>query len=323
MDVGHERAPLLVRGLDLVVGRRERLGVVGVNGAGKSTLLDVIAGRTPPRAGRVEIGPTVRLGYYDQCCRELDPGLKVYETVAAPGATAPTWWEAAMLERFWFDADAQRAPVELLSGGERRRLQLVMTLAAAPNVLLLDEPTNDLDLDTVRALEDFLQDWPGALLAASHDRSFLDRVVEDVIVLNGTGRAGRWPGGHVAWTEHRRSGRSSRKVRRTPWKAEPRCAPAGPVRPRRARRRSSGRSASSIRFELGETERLLEETALMVEELQADIAASAEDHEALARLGNALAEAAAQRDSAEDRWMALSLELERHPRQDSNPQPEG
>ena len=203
VDAGYEGAPTLVQSCDLLIGRSERLGVVGVNGVGKSTLLDVMAGQLAPLAGRVSVGPTVRIGYYDQRHRELDPRLRVYETVTAPGAT-PTGWEAAMLERFWFDADVQRSPVELLSGGERRRLQLVRILAAAPNVLLLDEPTNDLDLDTLRALEDFLDGWPGTVVAASHDRAFLDRVVDDVIVLDGSGKAGRWPGGHAAWLDHRR-----------------------------------------------------------------------------------------------------------------------
>src|SRR3546814_4662324 len=99
-----------------------------------------------------------------------------------------------MLEAFWFDDDAQWAPIELLSGGERRRVQLLLTLAQKPNVLLLDEPTNDLDLDTLRALEDFLDDWTGALIVVSHDRAFLERTVADELVID-DGKAGRRPGG--------------------------------------------------------------------------------------------------------------------------------
>lgn len=214
VDIGYDSAKPIVRGLNLTIGRRERLGIVGANGVGKSSLLDVIAGRLAPQAGRVSKGPTVRIGYYDQRLSVLPSNLRVFEVVTAPGASSPTWWESAMLERFWFDADAQRAPVELLSGGERRRLQLVSTLASAPNVLLLDEPTNDLDLDTLRALEDFLADWPGALMMASHDRSLLDRVVDDVMVLDGTGQAGKWPGGYAAWLEHRRSLQRKHRVMR-------------------------------------------------------------------------------------------------------------
>ena len=109
-----------------------------------------------------------------------------------------------MLERFWFDTDTQHAPIELLSGGERRRIQLVLTLAQKPNVLLLDEPTNDLDLDTLRALEVFLDDWPGAVIVVSHDRAFLDRTVDDVLVID-NGRARRWPGGYEQWLQDRRT----------------------------------------------------------------------------------------------------------------------
>ncbi len=107
-------------------------------------------------------GSTVRLGYYDQLGVELDLTQRVRDAVTG-GTREPDWRDAALLEQFWFSTDAQFAPIGLLSGGERRRLQLLLTLAAQPNVLLLDEPTNDLDIDTLRVLEDFLDDWPGAL----------------------------------------------------------------------------------------------------------------------------------------------------------------
>jgi ATP-binding cassette subfamily F protein uup len=103
------------------------------------------------------------------------------------------------MERFWFDADAQWAPIGTLSGGEQRRLQLLLVLAAMPNVLLLDEPSNDLDLDTLRAFEDYLETWPGTVVVASHDRAFLERTVEDVLVLDGKGRAALAPGGYAGY----------------------------------------------------------------------------------------------------------------------------
>ena len=161
-----------------------RLGVVGANGSGKSTLLDLIAGRLQPTRGRVDRGSTVVLGYYDQLGRELDLGQRVRDAVVGPHRSEPSWEDAKLMERFWFDGDAQWAPIGTLSGGERRRLQLLLTLVAQPNVLLLDEPTNDLDLDTLRALEDFFEDWPGSLVVVSHDRAFLDRTVEDVLAVD-------------------------------------------------------------------------------------------------------------------------------------------
>ena len=143
-----------------------------------------------------------------------------------PGS--PDWQDARFLERFWFDADAQRAPIGLLSGGERRRLQLVLTLRARPNVVLLDEPTNDLDLDTLRVLEDVLEDWPGAVVVVSHDRAFLERTVSDVLVIDDQHPGRRVPGGFGGWQARRAQ--------------QPRAVgQAGPGRPGRplARRRRS------------------------------------------------------------------------------------
>ncbi len=210
---------------------------MGPNGSGKSTLLDLIAGRRAPVEGRVVRGPTVQLGYYDQLGDTLDPAQRVRDAVTG-GARVPDWRDAALLEQFWFSDDAQWAPIGLLSGGERRRLQLLLTLAARPNVLLLDEPTNDLDIDTLRVLEEFLDDWPGALVVVSHDRAFLERTVADVIVLDGTGAAGRRPGGYAALGGRAagpaivRPARAGRHDRHRPARPVRRPIPAPAVRPR-------------------------------------------------------------------------------------------
>ncbi|MGH9166119.1 MAG: ABC-F family ATP-binding cassette domain-containing protein, partial [Acidimicrobiales bacterium] len=198
--VGHRfgAAPWLFAGLDVDLGPGDRLGIVGPNGSGKSTLLDVIAGRLVPQAGTREVGTTVRLGYYDQLGRQLDGTQRVREAIAGPNAQ-PSWDDIKLMERFWFDDDAQWAPIATLSGGERRRLQLLLVLAGQPNVLLLDEPTNDLDLDTLRALEDHLDAWPGTLVVVSHDRALLERTVEDVLVLDGHGGANLAPGGYAGY----------------------------------------------------------------------------------------------------------------------------
>ena len=196
----------LVTGLTLELDPRERLGIVGPNGTGKSTLLDVMATRADPASGTVRHGATVNLGYFDQLGRQLDPDQRLIDAFTG-GQREPDWRDKALLERFWFDSATQYSPVRELSGGERRRLQLVMVLADDPNVLFLDEPTNDLDLDTLRALEDFLDDWPGALVAVSHDRAFLERVVTDVLVVDEGTSVGRVPGGFAAWLDERRSRR--------------------------------------------------------------------------------------------------------------------
>ncbi|HVM06803.1 MAG TPA: ATP-binding cassette domain-containing protein [Acidimicrobiales bacterium] len=204
--LGHrfDDGPPLFTGLDLDLEPGGRLGVVGPNGSGKTTLLEVIAGRLAPVEGEVDRGTTVRLGYYHQRGADLDPDLRVRDAVAGR-AGQPTWDQVRLLERFRFDADGQWAPVATLSGGERRRLQLLLVLAAMPNVLLLDEPTNDLDLDTLRALEDHLDDWPGTLVVVSHDRALLERTVEDVLVLDGAGHAGMAPGGYAGYEAARRT----------------------------------------------------------------------------------------------------------------------
>jgi ATP-binding cassette subfamily F protein uup len=305
--------PWLFRKVDLLLDNRERLGIVGPNGGGKSTLLDVIAGRLEPVEGRRVVGPTVQLGYYDQVGAALDPNQRVRDAVAGP-TRQPDWSDAALLERFWFNADAQFAPIGLLSGGERRRLQLLLVLAAHPNVLLLDEPTNDLDIDTLRALEDFLDDWPGALVVVSHDRALLERTIEDVIVIDEESGAGasRWPGGYADWEEQRRATRRRGSTRRA--------EPAGPSRPARApvTTRSDGetepvRSPSTVRHALKDVEKELARVEKRRSAVEADVAAAAGsgDHETLARLGTDLSALTAAQEQIEDRWLELSDELER------------
>jgi ATP-binding cassette subfamily F protein uup len=303
--VGHGfgAGPLLFNGLDLALDPRERLGVVGANGTGKSTLLDIVAGRRLPLRGSVETGPTVRIGYYDQTGTALDPDQRVRDAVAGPTRKA-NWEDGVLLERFWFDGDAQWAPIGTLSGGERRRLQLLLVLAQKPNVLLLDEPTNDLDLDTLRVLEDFLEEWPGALVVVSHDRAFLERTVEDALVLDGHGGAARAPGGYAAWEAARRAGSSSTgAVKRST--AAPVVAPDRSARPTRERRRS----ASTVARLLRTAEREVADLTAGRDALAASMTGEA-DHEKLARIATELADVQSRLDAAEERWLELAEEAE-------------
>jgi ATP-binding cassette subfamily F protein uup len=298
--VGHRwgDGPWLFRGLDLLLDPGERLGVVGPTGAGKSTLLDVLAARLGPLEGRVDTGPTVRLGYYDQTGADLDPAQRVRDAVAGP-TRHPGWTDARLMERFWFDGDAQWAPIGTLSGGERRRLQLLLTLAARPNVLLLDEPTNDLDVDTLRVLEDFLEDWPGALVAVSHDRAFLERTVEDVIVVE-AGHPGRVPGGYAAWEEYRRAKRSATGA-----------APRRDAKPKPAAKAADGsRSASTLRHLLKTAEKELAAAERRRDRLTEELAAAGTDRDKLAKAGTDLAQAEQEVREAEERWLELAEEAE-------------
>jgi ABC transport system ATP-binding/permease protein len=298
----------LFTGVEIALDPRERLGVVGPNGTGKTTLLEVMAGRRVPTAGRVEHGTTVRLGYHDQHGAELDPAVRVRDAVA--DGQPPTHEHARLLERFWFDRDAQWAPIGTLSGGERRRLQLLLVLAAKPNVLFLDEPTNDLDLDTLRVLEDFLDDWAGALVVVSHDRAFLERTVEDVVALDGRGSAAAVPGGYAAWEEARRTARGRRGPAATATPGGGGGAPKAAKARQQAGAGVTGRTRSTLRRLVGETEKAVARLERRRDALAVELEAAGADHEALAAVGAEIAAVEAELAEAEERWLTLAEELE-------------
>ena len=188
--------------------RSDRIGIVGRNGAGKSTLLHLIAGELAPDSGTVEVGATVKIGHFSQEGRELDLNQRVYDfihDIADEVRTDEGTFSAnQMMERFLFPGDLQSVPIGRLSGGERRRLYLLSVLMEAPNVLLLDEPTNDLDVTTLSILEDYLQGFPGPILAVSHDRFFLDKLAESIFEVRGDGEIRRFTGNWTDWQAKRR-----------------------------------------------------------------------------------------------------------------------
>ena len=301
---GRDDRPLL-DGVDLSLDPRERLAVVGVNGSGKSTLLELLAGRIRPLRGRVEQGPTVSVGYYTQKAADLNPAARVRDLVAGPHRNPGDPVDNRLMERFWFTGELPWAQVSTLSGGERRRLQLLMVLASRPNVLLLDEPTNDLDLDTLRALEDFLDGWPGAVVVVSHDRVFLDRATDRTVACR-DGRVEPVAGGLAAWITGITAPAPRSVTRSTPpdkaakpaRKAE---APGGP-----ARRRSS----STVGFELRRLEKEMSRLTRDRDRL-ADALATATGHEQLADAGSQLATVQAALEEIEERWLAVAEEAER------------
>lgn len=190
-----------LRDFSYVLLRSDRVGIVGPNGAGKSTLMDIIAGVCEPTSGSVTVGQTVRIGYFAQHSVFTDSGMKVLEYIREANnyietADGQRISAAQMLERFLFPPELQWVPVNKLSGGEQQRLYLLRVLMTAPNVLLLDEPTNDLDIPTLSVLEDYLDNFAGAVIAVSHDRYFLDRFAKKIFAVEADGRLRQYPGGY-------------------------------------------------------------------------------------------------------------------------------
>lgn len=194
-----------IRDFDYIILKNQRLGIIGPNGCGKSTLLKIIAGLVPPDEGSVEIGETIRIGYFAQEMEEMNTRQRVIDYIRDVAEYIPTKEglisASKLLEQFLFDASMQYAPIEKLSGGEKKRLYLLKTLAAAPNVLLLDEITNDIDIPTLTILEDYLNSFSGIVVAVSHDRYFLDNLADRIFAFEGDGRLIQYEGGYTDYLE--------------------------------------------------------------------------------------------------------------------------
>ena len=298
------------------LGPGDRVGIVGVNGSGKTSLLTVLAegglaegglagGVVPGPAGpglhadgTIIRGKTVRLAHLSQELAELDPDQRVREAVEEIRLRIRVGDRelsaGQLLERLGFTAERQWTRVGDLSGGERRRVQMLRLLMDEPNVLLLDEPTNDLDIETLTEFEDLLDGWPGTLVVVSHDRYFLERVTEHVVALLGDGALSFLGGGVDEYLDRVRAARD---------------APA-PARSATAAPRSSAAGERSARKELQRLERQLERLATRETELTAQLAANATDYEMLTSLGAELKATQAEKADLEDRWLTVAAELE-------------
>jgi ABC transport system ATP-binding/permease protein len=298
-DVDDPSAPRRVLFEDLTwhVGPGDRIGIVGVNGAGKTTLLRLLTGELDPDRGRVVRGQTVAPAYLSQHVAELPARLRVLEAVQEVGRIVRLAGQeisaSSLAERFGFPASRQWTPVGDLSGGERRRLQLLRLLMAEPNVLLLDEPTNDLDIDTLTALEDLLDSFPGTVLVVSHDRYFIDRVCDSVIALMGDGSVAALPGGVEEYLARRSAGEAQLRG----------AAPQGVARA--ATQRSAG-DVRAARKEAARLERRLEKLSAEEERLHGALAAAATDYARAAELDSELKAVLAEKDQVETDWLAAA-----------------
>jgi ABC transport system ATP-binding/permease protein len=287
------------------LGPGDRVGIAGVNGSGKTSLLNLLAGTTGPglaAEGTVVRGKTVRLAHLSQELAELDPDQRVREAVEEIRLRIRVGDRelsaGQLLEQLGFTAERQRIRIGDLSGGERRRVQLLRLLMDEPNVLLLDEPTNDLDIETLTEFEDLLDGWPGTLVVVSHDRYFLERVTEHVVALLGDGRLSFLGGGIEEYLDRIRTARAGSSGGPQPVTAVP-----GPPR-------SSAAEERTARKELQRLERQLDRLTVREAELTDQLAANATDYEKLTSLGADLRAVQSEKSDLEDRWLTVAAELE-------------
>lgn len=196
---------VIIKDFDYIVLKNQRLGVIGANGCGKSTLMKIITQRIEPDEGRVEIGDTIQIGYFAQEAEEMNANQRAIDYIKDVADYVPTKdgriTASQMLERFLFDGNLQYTPIGKLSGGEKRRLYLCKVLMESPNVLILDEPTNDLDIPTLTILEDYLESFNGIIITVSHDRYFLDNLVDRIFAFEGEGCLKQYEGGYTDYLE--------------------------------------------------------------------------------------------------------------------------
>ena len=196
---------ICIRDFNYIVLKNQRLGIIGPNGCGKSTLLKMIAGVMEPDSGEIEIGDTIKIGYFSQEIQDMNSSQRVIDYIKDVAEYIPTKdgliSASKLLEQFLFDSSMQYAPIEKLSGGEKKRLYLLKVLAAAPNVLLLDEITNDIDIPTLTILEDYLDSFAGIVIAVSHDRYFPDNIADRIFEFDGNGNLTQYEGGYTDYLE--------------------------------------------------------------------------------------------------------------------------
>jgi ATP-binding cassette subfamily F protein uup len=319
---GPGNGPLVLDDCTWQFGPGDRIGLIGVNGSGKSSVLRLLADSVRPDSGRVVRGRTVRLAHLSQELTELDPTRRVLETVEEVRKYIQVgkkeWTASQLLERLGFKGEAQWKVVGDLSGGERRRLQLLRLLMDDPNVLLLDEPTNDLDIETLNELEDLLDGWPGTLILVSHDRYFLERVTDKSVALLGNGKMSLLPGGVDEYLSRRAEGNAHTARAATSQTAgaaavqTTRAATAQPGPSPAAAAPQEGMSAKEereLRKELNRLERQLDRLGDQEAKLHAAMADAASDYEKLGSLDSQLRQIHDQKDTVEAEWLELADRL--------------
>ena len=290
----------VLKNFDFLLQRTDRVGIVGGNGAGKSTLLNLIAGYITPDSGTVTLGETVKLGYFSQHAQEMNPNLTALQYVKEFGDRIETpegvLTASKLMENFLFSGPMQHRLISRLSGGEKRRLFLLGILASAPNVLLLDEPTNDLDIPTMTVLENYLQSFPGAIIAVSHDRYFLDKLCNRIFAVEKDGQVRQYPGGYTDYLQSLDIPRE-KKVK------------AAPETPRPKSKKLKFSYKEQREFETIDADIAALETKIAENKRQQDIDGA--DYEKLQALMAEQSQLEAQLEAKEERWMYLTDLAER------------
>ena len=290
----------VLKNFDFLLQRTDRVGIVGGNGAGKSTLLNLIAGYITPDSGTVTLGETVKLGYFSQHAQEMNPNLTALQYVKEFGDRIETpegvLTASKLMENFLFSGPMQHRLISRLSGGEKRRLFLLGILASAPNVLLLDEPTNDLDIPTMTVLENYLQSFPGAIIAVSHDRYFLDKLCNRIFAVEKGGQVRQYPGGYTDYLQSLDIPRE-KKVK------------AAPEAPRLKPKKLKFSYKEQREFETIDADIAALETKIAENRRQQDIDGA--DYEKLQALMAEQSQLEAQLEAKEERWMYLTDLAER------------
>lgn len=292
--------------------RDDRIGIIGKNGCGKSTLMKIITGNLKPDSGSVEIGDTVRIGYFMQENEPLDEKMTVLEFVRSIGEYVTTATGKAtasqMCEKFLFGPKSQWTPISKLSGGEKRRLYLLSVLMSAPNVLILDEPTNDLDIETLEILEDYLDGFAGIVIVVSHDRYFLDRTVDRIFSFEGGGRLKQYEGGFSDYYEKKQTENGITSDGATQSVKEAVSGDTTSAKPKKYYKERENKLKFTY-AEQKEYDTIDDDIASLeskIEELDGEIAGAATQYSRLNELMQEKADVEAQLEHKMDRWVYLN-----------------
>lgn len=283
----------------------EKIGIVGRNGTGKSTLLDIVVGNTKPDVGKIETGLTTVFGYYSQKHISVSPTKKVIDVVQDVAevieiGSGKKLTASQFLSMFLFDPKKQHDFVEKLSGGEKRRLQLLLVLIKNPNFIILDEPTNDLDITTLNVLEDYLEQFKGNLLIVSHDRYFIDRIADRVFAFEGEGKIRDFPGNFTDYKEAKANQKEGGAKSEAPKMANP--TPVQAPKTDKTKTKLSFKEQRELEQLSADIERLEQEIA----DIKSELAGGTADYQRLTDLGEMMIAKQAELDAKTDRWLELS-----------------